>query len=1235
MTRDVVAKHLEGIGDLVVTAPIKPGFIPAFDTVTYRTRLEITLEALFKMRATAREHSLVQPFPEVERQIQSLLDFRLFVVESAPNDMLYLTARFDRGWQPYMRLIWHPLGTFLDLIFCNCEGYVPATTNSFEAFAKWVADRQQSSDFFYSANAMTLGDASYLARLERLGREAPLSDTAACAVVADDPGAVASATFGSNIAASLALALEALVGLHRLSRYYPPQLPVPGGGYEPSPDGRFLQQAARAFLPGNWDTMLPPAVRDIYREQLDWLGPAAAPAAPVPTDKVPLVYRAADVQGGILTSYDRPGAPMTHGCLLLMQVRDGAAARRFLANFAADIQTEAAGAPADGIYVNLSMTASGLHNLGVPAGVCQRFPEEFRVGMEERAGLIGDVRGSHPRRWQLPARNWPPSNAAPLPPVEPSEIDIVIQLRTRAPDHQGHDVGADADHPLRARIAEIAAAEGLELLAVESMRRSTFDPQAITDHFGFADGISQPIVDDAASSQTADHVARGEVLRGYADNRGGGGRSATPLLDNGTFLVVRKLRQDREALNAFLAQQAGKTGVSEGRLVEKMLGRRRDGMPLLPSTGLNGFDYSSDGAGTTCPFQSHVRRANPRRSSFGRPTPRIMRRGLSYGPDAASPEPAERGIMFMAYGASIAEQYEVIQRWINGGNATDVASCQGDPMLGVAEAGNPRTFRFDNDGTAVRIDIPQPFATLQWGIYLFVPSIAAIETIASGRHDDAEGPAVEPPVPDTGDAGRGAQLIARLRALETDVVAPQAVGAAGCSTEPSPAAKAWKACLEDFNSKDPGQRGDALDAWAAIRQHNGGVMRVPYPSIAGETDRPDAVLVADRHMAMQVFEDPERLYTMCEHQARLAKSIGPIYLGLDAGKEYDDQATVPNAELMKVTVEQAFDVASPLANGVLDSIFDTFDATLGKRVGKLDLHAKYITPVLALLCHHWVGIPDGPMTVPGDGVAPAAPEYFVAGGGWDNGDPALRKPRCPGDFMAPSRFVFYPDPEPVVQRYGIDQGRRLRAEVTKLFAVQRPAPTARLMPPLFAEFPNDDQLARTMVGVLVGFLPPTDANLRYALYEWIEEKTLWRIQDALAKATGSPFERARSALEWPLVDAMQKRPAPDLLWRIATRDHRIGDEHVRAGDRVIVGVSSATAADRAAGINSAYPIFGGNRDAARHGTHACPAYKFAMGTMLAILAALLSRGRIEAEPSPLIVKLADLPRPAGRQCGRG
>lgn len=131
-----------------------------------------------------------------------------------------------------------------------------------------------------------------------------------------------------------------------------------------------------------------------------------------------------------------------------------------------------------------------------------------------------------------------------------------------------------------------------------------------------------------------------------------------------------------------------------------------------------------------------------------------------------------------------------------------------------------------------------------------------------------------------------------------------------------------------------------------------------------------------------------------------------------------------------------------------------------------------------------------------------------------------------------------------------------------------------------------------------------------------------RVQhDLTAWPSDDPFDRADRALRPWLERAMQKRPAPDLLWRTATRDHRLGNVDVAADDRVFVGIVSALAEDAAAGITDVCPIFGGDRGAPDAPLHACPAYKAAMGTMLGIISVLLENFRIEPLPAPLLVRL--------------
>ena len=235
--------------------------------------------------------------------------------------------------------------------------------------------------------------------------------------------------------------------------------------------------------------------------------------------------------------------------------------------------------------------------------------------------------------------------------------------------------------------------------------------------------------------------------------------------------------------------------------------------------------------------------------------------------------------------------------------------------------------------------------------------------------------------------------------------------------------------------------------------------------------------------------------------------------------------------------------------------------------------------------------------------------------------------------MSTSRFCFYPDP--IARRQGLwnvagagasQGGHRLRPQRAGVRAGVKGSLTQIMAGlQLYGEpvYKTDDELARTVIGVMTGFLPPADGCMRWALYDWIEEKTL----------PASPARSHRLAVRGCRSTAPTGRFGPGsnvrcrsgrrpiMLWRTATSEHRLGNVDVAADDRVFVGIVSALAEDAAAGITDVYPIFGGDRGAPDGPLHACPAYKAAMGTMLGIISVLLENFRIEPLPAPLLVRL--------------
>src|SRR3546814_11749983 len=113
-------------------APIRDGFIPAYEPVTYATRLRVICEALNDVRATAREYEKVTPFADASERILSLLDFKAGIIDNGSLQLdprlgltarryFYLIATFDGVWEPYMRLIWRPLGSLLAMLFRSEE----------------------------------------------------------------------------------------------------------------------------------------------------------------------------------------------------------------------------------------------------------------------------------------------------------------------------------------------------------------------------------------------------------------------------------------------------------------------------------------------------------------------------------------------------------------------------------------------------------------------------------------------------------------------------------------------------------------------------------------------------------------------------------------------------------------------------------------------------------------------------------------------------------------------------------------------------------------------------------------------------------------------------------------------------------------------------------------------------------------------------------------------------------
>jgi Dyp-type peroxidase family len=283
--------------------------------------------------------------------------------------------------------------------------------------------------------------------------------------------------------------------------------------------------------------------------------------------------------------------------------------------------------------------------------------------------------------------------------------------------------------------AAVAAVETIaEHMEVFDIEHGADLPGGI-EHFGFVDGISQPLFIQEeiieARSQHADSLLWDpETPLWVVLARDPHGRSEDSY---GSYFVFRKLEQDVARFEQGVRGLAERAQVSEAVAGAMTVGRFKDGTPLSlnPASGLgsvNNFNYNDDWEGRKCPFASHIRRVNPRGElDYVAHTPdwqnRIARRGIPYG----SPGDSRVGLLFMCFQSDIGGQFELIQNnWCNFphfpvlhtgkdplvGQPNSWDHCEGQRWSSPQEEGDPTIF-----------DFPQ-CVTMRGGEYFFAPSLS-------------------------------------------------------------------------------------------------------------------------------------------------------------------------------------------------------------------------------------------------------------------------------------------------------------------------------------------------------------------------------------------------------------------------------------------------------------------------------------------------------------------------------
>lgn len=370
----------------------------------------------------------------------------------------------------------------------------------------------------------------------------------------------------------------------------------------------------------------------------------------------------------------------------------------------------------DIMFMNFFLSAAGYQYLGEPLPENNRKDDPFAQGMKKTGKRLNDP---PPAEWEEQFRG---------------EIHAMILI---ANDVEGklEEKEYELKHSLKG-IGEVIVTERGKMMYKNG------DKSKPIEHFGYVDGISQPLLvkkdirktggDDKWNPFESLNIALVEEKRRAKDAPEG----------YGSYLVFRKLEQNVRRFYERIDVMAqvlstskkvvGRTTPAEaGALV---MGRYRDGTPVNTPPDkaspedvdkFNNFNFDGDPDGEGCPLHAHVRMTNAR--GKGKNEHPIVRRSITYGTRAFDLSDRPRngvGLLFMCFQRDIATQFEFLQRLANGDESKNRTGC--DPIIGQPTEQRPQIW----PGKV-------PFAIhemvkLKGGEYFFAPSIGFLRTLQGG-----------------------------------------------------------------------------------------------------------------------------------------------------------------------------------------------------------------------------------------------------------------------------------------------------------------------------------------------------------------------------------------------------------------------------------------------------------------------------------------------------------------------
>jgi len=454
--------------------------------------------------------------------------------------------------------------------------------------------------------------------------------------------------------------------------------------------------------------------------------------------------------------------------------------------------------PVAPVWTNIAFDVKGVRLLAPAADKIR--DRSFTTGMGIDSGLGDDddpAAPGHPSQWVV---GGTPGNTP--------EILVIV--------------GGDDLDEVRQRVGDVRASLASAGLPQPSFEQEGHVLDGGVEHFGFRDGISQPGPRGRLSNGGQHYLTRryydpsderalssarpgqplvwpGQFVFGYPKQKpddpiepGLAANGGHGWMDNGSYLVFRRLRQDVAEFRHLTAEQAQACGIPPERLAALLVGRWPKGTGLLRNPAgddpdpmgdtfaVNHFDFARDvkpaevcsdplaqleslapdpgaelrtidGApgdlfGQVCPRFAHIRKVNPRGlvtdkgGSDRTLTFSILRRGITWGlpypsaPEEQASDDGQRGLFFLCYQTSIENQFRVLNTdWMNqtGGPEGD-----GGHDLLVGQGPNPERQRrctLTLDGDVPRnVIASKDWITNTGGGYFFAPSRSTLRLFAIG-----------------------------------------------------------------------------------------------------------------------------------------------------------------------------------------------------------------------------------------------------------------------------------------------------------------------------------------------------------------------------------------------------------------------------------------------------------------------------------------------------------------------